>query len=335
MQTIPHAATDNDTMARDSRPHAASVSFSGGIVLLGTSARRPRPPPSPSPDPPGGGPGSERPAGRSRPLRAPPVVPRKRRSPASRSRCSHRLHSQVSSSSPPRRPRSSRLGCLVCVGHRRGSSRACRSGQRLPRLAFLVVQPGNSVRRRRREPLRPRDVRPRGGRGRPSARPQPAARIALERSERRHRQLVEELPLVTYTARVFDSRVEYVSPQIERLLEITAEQALEEQDFWTARLHALDRDHVLREWHAWRADPSAEPFRRTYRMLTESGRVVWVDDVTSSSTTARTDSWGSGATCSTSASRGSSRSSSARRRSSRPSVGSPAVSRTTSTTSWA
>jgi PAS domain S-box-containing protein len=107
-----------------------------------------------------------------------------------------------------------------------------------------------------------------------------AAGNALAYSERRYRTLVEELPLVTYAARVLDSRLEYVSPQIERLLELTAEQALDEQDFWTPRLHPVDRDRVLRDWHAWCANPTAEPFRRTYRMLTESGRTIWVDDVT-------------------------------------------------------
>jgi signal transduction histidine kinase/DNA-binding response OmpR family regulator len=109
---------------------------------------------------------------------------------------------------------------------------------------------------------------------------QEAARRALEYSERRHRTLVEELPLVAYAARLVDSRVEYVSPQIARLLDLTAEQALHEHDFWTPRLHALDRDRVLREWHAWGTHPSLEPFRQTYRMLTDGGRVIWVEDVT-------------------------------------------------------
>jgi signal transduction histidine kinase/FixJ family two-component response regulator len=92
--------------------------------------------------------------------------------------------------------------------------------------------------------------------------------------------LVDELPFVTYTARLADSRPEYVSPQIERLLELTAERAFAVGDFWTPRLHPLDRERVLRHWRAWCADPAAKPFRRTYRLLTESGRVVWVDDVT-------------------------------------------------------
>ena len=105
-------------------------------------------------------------------------------------------------------------------------------------------------------------------------------RDSLEHAERRYRALIEQLPIATYVMRVFDSKVVYVAPQIERLLELTAEQALDEPDFWSARLHPLDREHVLREWWAWCADPSAEPFRSSYRMLAESGRVLSIDDVT-------------------------------------------------------
>lgn len=107
-----------------------------------------------------------------------------------------------------------------------------------------------------------------------------AARDALESSEQRHRTVVEELPIAIYTARIADSRLDYVSPQIERLFDMTAEQALDVGDFWTPRLHELDRERVLRKWRAWCADPAAAPFRCTYQLLTESGRVVWVNDVT-------------------------------------------------------
>ena len=103
---------------------------------------------------------------------------------------------------------------------------------------------------------------------------------SLDDAEQRYRTLVEQLPIATYVLRAFDSKVVYVAPQIERLLELTAEQALDEPDFWSARLHPLDREHVLREWYAWSADPSAEPFRSSYRMVAESGRVLWIDDVT-------------------------------------------------------
>jgi len=105
------------------------------------------------------------------------------------------------------------------------------------------------------------------------------ARSAREQAERQH-ALLAELPLATYTARLVDSRAEDVSPQIERLFELTAEQALDVGDFWTPRLHELDRERVLRHWRTWCAEPAAKPFRHTYRLLTESGRTIWVEDVT-------------------------------------------------------
>jgi signal transduction histidine kinase/CheY-like chemotaxis protein len=102
----------------------------------------------------------------------------------------------------------------------------------------------------------------------------------LVQSRQSYRALVDELPLVTYAQRVDESRIVYVSPQVEGLLELTVGQALAEQDFWLARLHPLDRARVLREWRGWRADPAVGPLRRTYRMRTESGRVIWVDEMT-------------------------------------------------------
>jgi len=77
------------------------------------------------------------------------------------------------------------------------------------------------------------------------------ADAALEEAERLLRErhvsglpvvsLLDHLPLVTCIARVSDSKTLHVSPSIERLLGITAEQALREPDFWSARLHPLDR----------------------------------------------------------------------------------------------
>ena len=65
--------------------------------------------------------------------------------------------------------------------------------------------------------------------------------------------LLDHLPLVTCIAQVSDSKTLHVSPSIERLLGITAEQALREPDVWSARLHPLDRDRVLEAWQIGRA----------------------------------------------------------------------------------
>jgi PAS domain-containing protein len=100
--------------------------------------------------------------------------------------------------------------------------------------------------------------------------------IALSGQRRR---AVQWLRRETGTAHVLDSTIDVVSPQFERLLVMTAEQALD-QEPWAPHVHALDRERVLREWRAWCADPFTGPFRCTYRMLTEDGGVVWVDEET-------------------------------------------------------
>ena len=260
------------------------MSVSGGIALLGPSPRRPSSSTRPSPAPPGDDPGSGRPpAVRTSLLHPHAVGPRRTVAGLSLAILAPLLIGGLSGLASSPAATLPGFGCLLVVvvaalvGGILAGFAAAVSGFR-PR--FSPRAAGRRVRRRCRQPLRPATF------GLAAvvvahllARDQ-AARGALEHSEERHRHLVEELPLVTYSARVDDSRAEYVSPQIERLLELTAEQALAEQDFWTPRLHALDRGRVLAEWHAWCADPGAEPFRRTYRMLTDGGRVIWVDDVT-------------------------------------------------------
>jgi signal transduction histidine kinase/ActR/RegA family two-component response regulator len=104
--------------------------------------------------------------------------------------------------------------------------------------------------------------------------------VAQPGLDRRSTALLDHLPFVTCIARVSDSKTLHVSASIERLLGITAGQALREPDFWSARLHPLDRDRVLAAWRSWTDGPGSEPFRCDYRMLGEQGNVVWVEDVT-------------------------------------------------------
>ena len=236
------------------------MSVSGGIALLGPSPRRPSSSTRPSPAPPGDDPGSgSRPAVRTSLLHPHAVGPRRTVAGLSLAILAPLLIGGLSGLASSPAATLPGFGCLLVVvvaalvGGILAGFAAAVSGFLV--LAFLLVQPGDAF-----------------GADADSlfalatfglaavvvahllARDQ-AARGALEHSEERHRRLVEELPLVTYSARVDDSRAEYVSPQIERLLELTAEQALAEQDFWTPRLHALDRGRVLAEWHAWCADP--------------------------------------------------------------------------------
>src|SRR6478672_10431740 len=68
----------------------------------------------------------------------------------------------------------------------------------------------------------------------------------LHAAERRYRSLIEQLPMVAYTARRTDrTRLSYVSPQIQDLTGFAPEDWLGDSDLWYQRLHPDDRDRVI------------------------------------------------------------------------------------------
>jgi PAS domain S-box-containing protein len=106
-----------------------------------------------------------------------------------------------------------------------------------------------------------------------------AAERAHAESEARLRTLVEHLPICTYVNPLgFPIRTTYISPYIEQLLGYPSERWLREDDFWVTVLHPDDRDAALEG--ATRTHETGEPFRGTYRMVAENGRVVTLLDET-------------------------------------------------------
>lgn len=103
----------------------------------------------------------------------------------------------------------------------------------------------------------------------------------LAKAEERFRTLVEHIPAVTYVDQVVGSDaepsflLEYVSPQVERLLGASQEQFLSGSR-WPSWVHPEDRDAV--DGRARRAAIGDEPFVMEYRMVAADGRVVWVRD---------------------------------------------------------
>ena len=97
----------------------------------------------------------------------------------------------------------------------------------------------------------------------------------LRLAEMRYRLLVEQLPLATYILAA-DHSVRFISPQIESILGCTVNEAIDEDEFWTERLHPADRDRIPAEWRACMAE--GRPFRAEYRMLAADGRTVWIQD---------------------------------------------------------
>jgi diguanylate cyclase (GGDEF)-like protein/PAS domain S-box-containing protein len=99
----------------------------------------------------------------------------------------------------------------------------------------------------------------------------------LRKAEGRYRNLVEQLPAVSYIAEPGPEGVwRYVSPQLERMLGFSQEEWTSDPTLWARRIHPEDRDRVLEEEQ--RDEEMDVPGATEYRMITKDGRVVWVRD---------------------------------------------------------
>ncbi|MFN8222507.1 MAG: PAS domain-containing protein [Gaiellales bacterium] len=109
------------------------------------------------------------------------------------------------------------------------------------------------------------------------ARQREAALTELAETERRLRNLVERLPLVTYTDDAASGApTVYVSPQVEQLLGVPNDEFIELGGEWSEMIHPDDRARVLAE-----IDEHIEtgvPFRSDYRLVRPDGEIVWVRD---------------------------------------------------------
>ena len=100
---------------------------------------------------------------------------------------------------------------------------------------------------------------------------------ALRESEAKYRTLIEQLPAATYVAALDEvSSTLYQSPQIEQIVDFTAQEWTSDPDLWARQLHPDDRERVLAELAHDHA--TGEPFRCEYRLIARDGREVWVRD---------------------------------------------------------
>ena len=101
-----------------------------------------------------------------------------------------------------------------------------------------------------------------------------------KRAQERYRQLVEELPVVTYLADQVDAngydRLPYVAPKIEQLTGVAASAWMARPETWSELIHPEDRERVLEENR--RTERTGERFEIEYRFLRPDGSIVWVRD---------------------------------------------------------
>ena len=99
----------------------------------------------------------------------------------------------------------------------------------------------------------------------------------LRRAEAKYRALVEQLPVVAYTATWTPlGATIYMSPQMEAKLGFSVEEWLCNDDLWVRQLHPEDRDRVIAEMR--RCQTTGERFVSEYRMVGRDGRIVWFHD---------------------------------------------------------
>ena len=70
----------------------------------------------------------------------------------------------------------------------------------------------------------------------------------------------------------------YVSPQVEDITGIPADEWIGDADSWVDAVHPDDREEVLGRYLA--AIAAEEPWSDEYRMRTRDGRTIWVHDET-------------------------------------------------------
>jgi PAS domain S-box-containing protein len=98
---------------------------------------------------------------------------------------------------------------------------------------------------------------------------------ALQDAERRYRQLVEQVPAISYIAEPGENgRFHYISPQVEHILGFTPQEWMADDRTWFKVLHPDDREKTLAAEHRREGDL----YRVEYRMRARDGREVWLRD---------------------------------------------------------
>ena len=99
--------------------------------------------------------------------------------------------------------------------------------------------------------------------------------LRLSQAETKYRTLVEQLPVITYIARL--DRVKsalYISPQIESILGFTPSAWLADPDLWIRQIHPADRREVLDRIAENGPPPDPDRLKLEYRIFSRDGRLL-------------------------------------------------------------
>ena len=101
---------------------------------------------------------------------------------------------------------------------------------------------------------------------------------ARSEAEQLYRNLVEQLPAITYieepSARPDESRLVYLSPQAEQLVGYTTEELIADPGHFRWMVHPDDRERVIAE--NAHSEMTGEPYDSEYRVIAKDGSVVWL-----------------------------------------------------------
>ncbi len=101
------------------------------------------------------------------------------------------------------------------------------------------------------------------------------ATAALREAEEKYRQLVEQVPAISYVAETgLDGRFLYLSPQVKTILGYMAEECVRDSNFWREHLNPADLAMAAQE-NSWEENV---PFRVEYRFRKQDGQEIWLRD---------------------------------------------------------
>ena len=98
-----------------------------------------------------------------------------------------------------------------------------------------------------------------------------------QKSEARYRSLLENIPAITYISGTgTDGRIEYVSPQVEKLFGYPRNAYTDDPSFWANIMHPDDAGPVQQQ--SLQISKTFAPFNMEYRVIARDKRVVWLKD---------------------------------------------------------